>query len=82
MEEDYDWGIILKVSIPISLVVGYSFYTNISNFWKWLILFFGLITAAGIVNMKSKKKANVFTAAAIVFLAALAVRFMRNSGFM
>lgn len=80
MEEDYDWGLILKISIPISAAMTYVFYTNISNFWKWFILSSGLILAAALAYAKNKKKANVFTAAAIVFLAALAVRFLKNSG--
>ena len=81
MEEEYNWGLILKIAIPISLIEAYLFYTSISDGWKWFSLITGLLSAGAIVYMKDKKKNDIFTAVAIVFLAALIVRFLRNFGF-
>ena len=80
MEEEYNWDLILKITVPIALIEAYVFYTNISNGWKWLFLIIGLLLAGTIVYLKDKKKNNIFTAVAIVFLAALIVRFMKNFG--
>ena len=80
MEEDYNWELILKIAIPISLIEAYIFYTNISNGWKWFSLIIGLLLSGGIVYMKDKKKSNIFTAVGIVFLTALIVRFLKNFG--
>lgn len=80
MEEDYNWSLILKVSIPVALVEAYIFYTSISNGLKWLYLAAGLLLAGGIIYLKDKKKSNIFTAVAIVFLAALIVRLLKNFG--
>lgn len=82
MEEEYNWDLILKIAIPIALVEAYIFYTNISNGWKWFSLIVGLLLAGIIVYLKDKKKNNIFTAVAIVFLATLIVRFMKNFGFL
>lgn len=82
MEEEYSWGLILKTSVPFSLIEAYIFYANvISDTWKWLSLIFALFLAGAIVYMKDKKKNNIFTAVGIVFLIALIVRFLRNFGF-
>ena len=81
MEEEYNWDLILKIAIPIALIESYVFYTNISNGWKWFSLIAGLLLAGTIVYLKNKKKNNIFTAVAIVFLAALIVRFLKNFGF-
>ena len=80
MEEEYNWELILKVSIPISLVEAYIFYTNISDGWKWLSLIAGLALAGWIVYMKDKKRSTIFTAVAIIFLAALVIRFLKRFG--
>ncbi|MEK6984053.1 MAG: hypothetical protein AABX33_05745 [Nanoarchaeota archaeon] len=81
MEEDYDWKLILKVSVPFALVSAFLFYISISNAWKWLSMTLASFLAGGIIYMKDKKKSNIFTAMGIVFLVALVVRFMRNFGF-
>ena len=81
MEQDYNWELILKISLPISLIEAYVFYTNISDGWKWLSLIAGLSLTGVIFYMKDRKKNNLFTAVAIVFLAALIVRFLKNFGF-
>ena len=80
MEEEYNWELILKVSLPISAAVGYAFYANINNFWKWFALIIGIVLAGSFVYMKDKKKSNVFTACAFVFLAALMVRLLKGFG--
>ena len=80
MEEEYNWDLILKTAVPISLIEAYIFYTNISNGWKWFSLIIGVLLTGGIVYMKDKKKSNIFTAVGIVFLTALIVRFLKNFG--
>ena len=80
MEENYDWELILKVALPISAIVGYTFYTNINNVWKWSSLILGMFASGAIIYRKDKKKNNVFTAVGIIFLVALIIRFLKNSG--
>ncbi|MBI3035982.1 hypothetical protein HYY71_06700 [Candidatus Woesearchaeota archaeon] len=80
MEEEYNWGLILKVAGPVALIEAYIFYTGISNGWKWVSLIAGLLLTGTIVYTKDKRKSNLFTAIGIVFLAALIVRFLRNFG--
>ena len=78
MEEEYNWNLILKIAIPISLAEGYIFYTNISDGWKWISLVAGLALAGWIVYLKDKRRSTIFTALGIVFLAALIARFLKN----
>lgn len=78
MEEEYNWDIILKVAIPISLVEAYVFYTSINDGWKWLSLIAGLSLAGWIVYRKDKRRSTIFTALGIVFLAAIIIRFLKN----
>ncbi len=80
LEEDYDWELILKIAVPVSLIEAYLFYIGIQNGWKWFSLVVGLLLSGGIVYLKDKKKNNVFTAAGIVFLAAMAVKLLKESG--
>jgi len=80
MEEEYNWNLILKSSVPIAAVEAYIFYTNLSDAWKWSALAVGIFLSAMIVYMNEKKKSGVFTAAAIVLLAVLAVRLLKASG--
>ena len=81
MEEEYNWNLILKIAIPISLIEAYVFYSNISNGWKWFLLVLGLSVTGVIVYVTNKKKSNIFTAIGIVFLVTLIVRFMKSFGF-
>ena len=81
MEEDYNWNLILKVAVPIALIVGFLFYTNINNVWKWISLVAALSLAGMLVYMNDKKKSSMFTAIGIVFLAALVVKFLKDAGF-
>ena len=80
MQEEYNWSLILKIAVPVSLVEAYVFYTNIGDIWKWFSLIAALLLAGIIVYMKDKKKNNIFTAIGIIFLIALIVRFLRNFG--
>lgn len=80
MEEEYNWDLILKTAVPISLIEAYIFYTNISNSWKWFSLVIGLALSGGIIYTIDKKKNNIFTAVGSVFLAVLIVRFLKNFG--
>ncbi len=81
MEEDYNWNLILKIAIPIGLIEMYIFYTNISNGWKWFLLIIGQVIAGLIVYKKDKRKGNVLTTIAIIFLMTLIIRFLKNFGF-
>ena len=81
MEEEYNWGLIMKVALPVSAIVAFVFYTNLGNMWKWITLVFGVSSASMIVYTSDKKKSNVFTAGAVVFLVAIMVRFLKNFGF-
>ena len=80
MQEEYNWDLILKTAVPVSLIEAYIFYSNISNGWKWLSLLAGLLLAGTIVYIKDKKKHNIFTAVGIVFLAVLIVKFLKDFG--
>lgn len=80
MEEDYNWKLILKVAIPLAAIEATLFYLNIINFWKWISLIGALLLAGAIVYVKDKKRSSVFTAIGIVFLAALAVKFLKEFG--
>ncbi len=81
MEEEYNWDLILKVALPIAAIEAYLFYINISNGWKWFSLIVGLVLTGSIIYIKDKKKNNIFTAVAIVFLVVLVVRFLKGFGF-
>ena len=78
MEEEYNWSLILAVAVPFALAEAYIFSTGLKNAWKWAILVIGLLSAGGIVYAKDKRKANIFTAVAIVFLAVLLVKFLKE----
>jgi len=80
MEEDYDWALILKVAAPFALAEAYVFYTDIGSLWKWLLLVLGLSLTGVFVYINYKKKGSLFTSIGIVLLAALIVRFLKNSG--
>lgn len=81
MEDNYNWGLISKVSGPIGLAVGIIFYLGISDGWKWFSMILGVLLAGCIVYFNDKKKINVFNASAIVFFIAIIIRFLRNFGY-
>ena len=80
MEEEYNWNLILKVSVMLSLAEMYIFYSSLSDLFKWFSLIAALLLAGIIVYIRDKKKNNIFTAIGIVLLAALVVRFLKNFG--
>ena len=80
MEEEYNWNLILKCSVPVALVEAYIFYTNLADAWKWSALVIGVSLSGIIVYFNEKKKSNIFNTAAIVLLAALIVKFLKSSG--
>ena len=77
-EQEYKWGLILKVSFPAAIVVGLVFYKIQSDFLKWLVLIIGVFAAGGITYSRDKKKSNVFTAAALVLLTAIIILVLRR----
>ena len=81
MEEQYNWSLILAVSIPIAVIELYLFYTNISDFLKWFSLVTAVAIAGMIVYWKDKQKNNIFTAAGMVLLIVIAVSLIRGFGF-
>ena len=78
--EEYNWNLILKCAVPVALVEAYLFYANLGDVWKWSALVVGASLSAMLVYINEKNKSNVFTAAAIVLLAALIVRFLKSLG--
>ena len=80
MQEEYNWDLIMKVSIPVALAVGAVFYLRIGNSWKWSALAIGLFLTALLVYMNDKRKSNIFTSMGLVFLAALIVKLLRDLG--
>ena len=80
MEEEYNWELILKIALPVSLIEAYIFYTNIGDGLKWFSITLGLILTGVILYMKDKKKNNIFTAIGIVFLVTLIIKLLKNFG--
>ena len=81
MEDDYNWNLILKVAVPIILIDGFLFYTNIGSLWKWISLVIASGLAGILVYINDKKRSNMFTSIGIVVLAALIVKFLKDFGF-
>ncbi|HLC61340.1 MAG TPA: hypothetical protein VJJ52_08005 [Candidatus Nanoarchaeia archaeon] len=79
MDEEYNWTLILKSSVPIAAVEAYIFYTNIGDVWKWSALAIGISLSAMIVYMNEKKKSSIFTSAAIVLLVVLIIKLLKSS---
>ena len=80
MEEQYNWELILKIALPVSLIEAYIFYTDIAQVWKWFSLIIGMFAAGSIAYKMDKRKNNIFTSVAFVFLVVLVVMFLKNSG--
>ena len=80
MEEYYNWNLILKIAVPISLIEAYVFYTNVGDGLKWTTLIVGLLLTGVIIYFKDKKKNTIYTGVGIVFLIALIVRLLKNFG--
>jgi len=80
MEEEHNWSIILRNSLPVAAIMAFVFFTDIRTGLKWLILILALITTYLMVYFQSRKKHNIFTAVAIVLLVSLVVHGLRNLG--
>ena len=78
--KEYDWKLILLVSIPVSIGVGLIFWKLNNNFLKGLFLIIGSILAGGITYTKSKKKSNIFTSSAIILLVAVIITVLKRLG--
>jgi hypothetical protein len=76
---EHDWGIISKGAIPGTIGVVLTF-ANITSGWKWVLTIACMVAAYGIVYVYSKKKADLFTAVALVFAAALVMHFLTQAG--
>jgi len=81
MDVDYNWKAILTGAIPVSLVMVYVFFTNISRNLKWFYLGLGVAAAIGITYYMDRKKHNIFTTPFIVIIVALFVYGLKNLGF-
>lgn len=78
--EEYNWNLILFVSLPIGLVEAYVFYTSMPNLWKYFLLAIGLAIALWIIYSKEKSKRTIFTALGIIVLCVLLVKTARELG--
>ncbi len=82
MENDkYNWNIIVTRALPSAAVVGYVFYTVNNGFVKFIVLIIGSVAAGYWVMKRDKKKANVFTAAAVVVLVAVIISALKRFDF-
>lgn len=79
-QTEYNWKLILLVALPVSAIVGITYYISPNKILKWAALIIGAIAAASITYAYDKKKGNVFTAPAIVFLTALIVTALKKLG--
>jgi len=80
MEREYNWNIILIISLPVALIMAIIFFTNVGIRFKWSFLAIGLIGTYFIVYRQDKKKQNLFTAVAIVLLVSLIAHGLKNLG--
>ncbi len=79
-DQQHQWGLILRGAIPASIAVAIIF-ANVTSGLKWALLLLCMGAAIGIVYLKSKRKADLFTAAALVFLLGLLMHFLTSAGF-
>ena len=80
MDEEYNWNIILRTSIPIAIIMAIVFYNNINIRWKYVYLILSLVITSFAVYFQNKKKENIFTAAALVLVISLVVHGLKNLG--
>ena len=80
MEEEYNWNIILRSSLPVSAIMAFVFFTSLRNSLKWLVLVLAFIATYLMVYFQDKRKHNIFTAMAIVLLVSLIVHSLRKLG--
>ena len=77
--DTHEWNHIMRGAIPASIAVAIVFVNMTSN-WKLALFLCAMAGAYLLVSMKTKKKGDIFTALAIVFLTALAVHFLQGAG--
>jgi ABC-type Fe3+-siderophore transport system permease subunit len=76
----YDWNAISKGAVLGAIGVVLAFSNLVSN-WRWGIAAICMAAAYGIVSFSSKKKSDLFSAVALVFVAALIMHFLSKAGF-
>ena len=79
MTEQHQWGHIFRGAIPMS-IGAVILFANMHSSWKWALLIAAMAGAYALVSMKTKKKADLFTAMAIVFVCGLGVHFLQGAG--
>lgn len=80
MEREYNWKAILYGAVPVSAVIAFIFFLNMSTGMKWLFLIVGMVAASVTTYYLDRKKHNIFTSAFIVLIAALIVYGLKNLG--
>ena len=78
--KEYDWKLILMISIPVSIGVVLIFWKVDSDFLKGLFLIMGSLLSGWLTYRKSKKKSNIFTSAAIILLVAVIITLLKRLG--
>ncbi len=78
--EEYNWKLILPVSIPVGLIEAYVFYSNMPNLWKYFLLLIGLLLAFWIIYTKEKSKKSIFTASCLILLFILVEEMIKKLG--
>ena len=76
---EHDWNAIMKGAVPAGAGVVLAF-ANLTSNWKWGITLLCMAAAYGIVSFYSKKKSDLFTAVALVFVIALAMHGLSQAG--
>ncbi len=76
---EYNWNVISKGAVPASIGVVLAF-ANLTSNWRWAITFMCMAAAYGIVAFSSRKKSDLFTAAAMVFVVALVMHALSRAG--
>ena len=80
MEEEYNWNVILRSSLPIAILMAIVFFMNISNRSKWIYLVLSLIVTYFVIYYQDKKRQNIFTGMALVLLIALIAYGLKRLG--
>ena len=70
----------MKIAVPFAVAEIIVFYLNFLEWFKILMLIVGCIASGSIAFYKSRKKQNIFTTIAVVFLAALVMRALQVAG--
>ena len=81
MEQEYNWKAILWGAVPMSVVMIFVFFSDISRGMKWFFLVIGMAAASAITYYLNKKKQNIFTSMFLVLFVALVTHGLKNLGF-